>query len=80
MRSFSTAWTQYVVVVQGVPKKVGLVIVAILAPKIIFKLTPINLAILVPYIKIILSYCGGLCHEQFIFMDILVSEVSAIFA
>ena len=53
--------------VQGVPKKKGLVIVVILAPKIIFKPTPILLDIQVPYSSIILSYCGGLCHYQFVF-------------
>ena len=46
-------------------KKMGFVIVIILAPKIIFKVTLILLGISVPYIKFILSYCGGLCHEQF---------------
>ena len=49
----------------GCPKKMGFVIVVILAPKIIFKLTPILLDIYVPYIRVILSYCGGLCHEWF---------------
>ena len=38
--------------IQGVPKKMGFVIVIILAPKIIFKVTLILLGISVPYIKV----------------------------
>ena len=45
--------------VQGVPKKMGFVIVVIVAPKNIFKLTPILLDINMPYGRVNLSYCGG---------------------
>ena len=43
----------------------GLVIVVIVAPRIIVKLTPILLDINVPYSRVILSYCEGFCKEQF---------------
>ena len=61
-----------------VSQKKGLVIVGNLATTIIFKLTPILLDINMPYSRVNLSYFGG--HYDNIFMDILVTEVSAIFA
>ena len=51
----------------GCPKKKGFAILVIVAPNIIFKLTPILLDINVPYNRVILSYCGGFCNEQFNF-------------
>ena len=58
---------EFCTLLQGVPKKGGLVTVVIVAPKIIFKLTPILLDINVPYSRIILSYFECFCNEWFSF-------------